>query len=89
MEIRTLRSFLAVAREGNVTRAARQLHITQPALSRQLAELEREVGCELLVRESRAMVLVAQVATGISLAHPGVRLRALPARHARALAGYR
>ena len=48
MELRTLRSFLAVAREGNVTRAARSLHITQPALSRQLAELERELGCELL-----------------------------------------
>lgn len=60
MELRTLRSFLAVAREGNVTRAARQLHITQPALSRQLAELEREVGCELLVREPRGVTLTEQ-----------------------------
>lgn len=57
MELRTLRSFLAVAREGNVTRAARTLHITQPALSRQLADLERELGCELLVRESRGVTL--------------------------------
>lgn len=57
MELRTLRSFLAVAREGNVTRAARSLHITQPALSRQLLELERELGCELLVRESRGVTL--------------------------------
>ena len=123
MELRILRSFLAVAREGNVTRAARTLHITQPALSRQLADLEREVGCALLVREargvtlteqgmllrkradeivsladrterelraptakvegdvwvgggeSRAMALVARVATGVAADHPGVRLR--------------
>lgn len=60
MELRTLRSFLAVAHEGNVTRAARQLHITQPALSRQLSELEREMGCELLVRESRGVTLTEQ-----------------------------
>ncbi len=65
MEIKTLRSFLAVAREGNVTRAARSLHITQPALSRQLAELERELGCELLVREAR----------GVTLTDEGVLLR--------------
>lgn len=57
MELRTLRSFLAVAHEGNVTRAARLLHITQPALSRQLAELEHDLGCELFVRESRGMTL--------------------------------
>lgn len=60
MELRTLRSFLAVAREGNVTRAARQLHITQPALSRQLSELEREMGCELLLREPRGVTLTEQ-----------------------------
>lgn len=57
MELRTLRSFLAVANEANVTRAARVLHITQPALSRQLADLERDLGCELFVRESRGMTL--------------------------------
>lgn len=57
MELRTLRSFLSVAQEGNVTRAARALHITQPALSRQLLELERELGCELLIRESRGVTL--------------------------------
>ncbi|MBO7673909.1 MAG: LysR family transcriptional regulator [Atopobiaceae bacterium] len=65
MELRTLRSFLAVAREGNVTRAARALHITQPALSRQLLDLEHELGCELLVRESR----------GVALTDEGVLLR--------------
>lgn len=65
MELRTLRSFLSVAREGNVTRAARALHITQPALSRQLLDLERELGCELLVRESR----------GVTLTDEGVLLR--------------
>lgn len=65
MELKTLRSFLAVAREGNVTRAARSLHITQPALSRQLADLERELGCELLVREAR----------GVTLTDEGVLLR--------------
>ena len=65
MELKTLRSFLAVAREGNVTRAARSLHITQPALSRQLADLERDLGCELLVREAR----------GVTLTEEGVLLR--------------
>lgn len=65
MELRTLRSFLVVAHEGNVTRAARSLHITQPALSRQLVDLEREFGCELLVRGAR----------GVTLTEEGVLLR--------------
>lgn len=53
MEIRTLRYFLAVCDQGTMSRAAEALHVTQPALSRQIASLERELGCELLKRHSR------------------------------------
>ena len=123
MESHALRSLFATTHTGNVTRAAHHLHIIQPALSRQLSELEREVGCDLLVREprgvtlteqgtllrkradeivsladrterelhpptaeveggmwvgggeSRAMELIARVATAIVVEHPGVMLR--------------
>lgn len=50
MEIRILRYFLTVAREENITRAAEKLHITQPTLSRQLHQLEDELGKQLLKR---------------------------------------
>ena len=53
MELRVLRYFLAVAREQSISGAANALHITQPALSRQLMELERELGVRLFVRGSR------------------------------------
>lgn len=52
MEIRVLRYFLEVAREGNITHAAERLHITQPTLSRQLKDLEAELGKKLFVRSS-------------------------------------
>ena len=46
MELRVLRYFLAVAREENITAAANSLHMTQPTLSRQLRDLEEELGQE-------------------------------------------
>ena len=50
MELRVLKYFLAVAKEGSFTRAANYLHVTQPTLSRQLMDLEYEVGQKLLIR---------------------------------------
>ncbi len=52
MEIRTLRYFLAVAREENMTRAAEILHVTQPTLSKQLKALKEELGKKLFTRHS-------------------------------------
>lgn len=52
MEIRTLRYFLAVAREENMTRAAEALHVTQPTLSKALKSLENELGKKLFTRHS-------------------------------------
>lgn len=52
MEIRTLRYFLAVAREENMTRAAQLLHVSQPTLSKQLKSLEDELGQKLFIRHS-------------------------------------
>lgn len=57
MEIRTLRYFLAVAREENMTRAAEVLHVTQPTLSKQIKSLERELGQKLFVRHSFSIEL--------------------------------
>lgn len=50
MEIKVLRYFLTISREENISRAAEVLHITQPALSRHMAQLEQEVGEQLFVR---------------------------------------
>ena len=57
MDIWPLKYFLAVARAGNLTRAAETLHISQPALSMRLAELERELGHPLFLRGPRGMAL--------------------------------
>ncbi len=50
MELRVLKYFLMAAREENITKAAEILHITQPTLSRQLMQLEEELGTKLFVR---------------------------------------
>lgn len=57
MEIRVLRYFLTVAREGNFTAAAKFLHLTQPTLSRQIKELEVELGKKLFIRSSHRVHL--------------------------------
>lgn len=57
MELRTLRYFLAVAQEENITRAADVLHVTQPTLSRQMMELERELGVTLMHRGKTGLTL--------------------------------
>lgn len=59
MELRTLRYFLAVAREENMTEAANVLHVTQPTLSRQIGDLERKLGVELFERTNRSCVLTS------------------------------
>lgn len=60
MEIRTLRYFLAVAREENMTRAAELLHVTQPTLSKQLKSLEDELGKKLFTRHSFSIALTEE-----------------------------
>ena len=60
MDIRVLQYFLTVAREGNITRAAELLHMTQPPLSRSLMELEQELGKQLLIRGSRKITLTEE-----------------------------
>ena len=60
MEIRVLRYFLAVARERNITGAANYLHLTQPTLSRQIHDLEEELGQQLLIRKSHRVELTPE-----------------------------
>ena len=57
MELRVLRYFLTVAREENITKAAELLHVSQPAVSRQLAQLENELGVKLFVRSNHHIML--------------------------------
>lgn len=67
MELRVLRYFLAVAREESISDAANFLHITQPTLSRQLMDLEKELGKQLLIRGKRNRKIM--------LTEEGMRLR--------------
>ena len=57
MELRTLRYFLAAAQEENITRAADILHVTQPTLSRQMMDLEKELGTTLMLRGKNGLTL--------------------------------
>ena len=56
MELRVLKYFLVVAREENITKAASLLHVTQPTLSRQLMQLEEELGVKLFHRSKYRII---------------------------------
>lgn len=60
MELRVLQYFLAVAQEQSISSAAQSLHLTQPTLSRQLRELEEELGKQLMIRGSRKITLTEE-----------------------------
>lgn len=60
MEIRVLKYFLTVAEVGNITKAANSMHLTQPTLSRQLQDLEKELGQKLFVRGNHSVSLTAE-----------------------------
>lgn len=60
MELRILRYFLVVAREENMTRAAKFLHITQPTLSRQIMQMEEEFGVKLFRRSNHNIILTPE-----------------------------
>ena len=59
MELRHLRYFVAVAEAENVSRAALKLHISQPGISRQIRDLEAEIGFQLLERSAKSVRLTA------------------------------
>lgn len=60
MEIRVLKYFLTIAETGNITKAANSIHLTQPTLSRQLADLENELGQKLFIRGSKNITLTPE-----------------------------
>ncbi|MCD8309265.1 MAG: LysR family transcriptional regulator [Clostridia bacterium] len=57
MELRELKYFIAVANEGSISKAAESLYITQPSLSRQMQNLEREIGKQLFIRGNKKITL--------------------------------
>ena len=57
MELRVLQYFLAVTREQSISGAAEALHLSQPTLSRQLKEMEEELGKQLIIRGNRRITL--------------------------------
>lgn len=61
MDIRVLKYFVTVVEEENILKASQVLHITQPTLSRQLIDLEKELNCKLFIRSNRKITLTPKV----------------------------
>ncbi|MGQ4487993.1 LysR substrate-binding domain-containing protein [Streptomyces sp. SAS_281] len=89
MSLRQMEYFVTVVEEASFTRAAEQLHVTQPALSHQIKALEREVGGPLLERLPRGVRLTAMGRAFLPHAERSVRSAAQARRAARAAAGAR
>jgi LysR family transcriptional regulator, cyn operon transcriptional activator len=87
MELRHLRYFVTVADAGSVSRAATQLRITQPALSRQIRDLENELGLPLFDRVGRRLQLTASGENLLSRTRESLRAADSLREHAGALAG--
>ncbi len=68
MDLTQLRAFISVAHEGNLTRAAEKLHLTQPAVSLQIKALQESLGLALFNRSAAGMVLTAEGNTLLPLA---------------------
>jgi DNA-binding transcriptional LysR family regulator len=81
-----LRYFVTVAEEGQMTRAARKLHLAQPALSHAIAQLESELGIELLERHARGVTLTAAGETFLSKARVALAAATDAAMTAKSLA---
>lgn len=60
MDLRVLEYFIIIAEEENITKAAEQIHISQPTLSRQMMQLEEELGCDLLIRRNKNVLLTEE-----------------------------
>ena len=75
VEFRHLRSFLTIAREGNFTRAADRLHLTQPALSTQIKQMEDGIRAQLFVRDKTGVMLTPAGAALLPYAEQALRLR--------------
>ena len=78
MELRVLQYFLAVAREQSVSGAAEYLHLSQPTLSRQLKDLEEELGKQLFLRGNRKITISAR-----EKQMPFATLQGQPAKYSR------
>lgn len=95
MELRQLRYFVRLARELNFTRAAAKLHLAQPALSRQIRNLEEELGVELVKRGARGIsltpageVFLAQACALLEQSERAVQLTRTSGEHAQVNIGY-